>query len=392
VSAWSDTLESKRKAKLKWKQETKDREEERRKKIDQEEAGRRELEIKTTIDRAKQLQYEEKEKVRFLRSQQLYTEVIATREEQIKETKARHQKWSEEEQRWHEHNLLMFKEAEDKNNEKVLRKKEHSLENSTMMTEQIRESEERRQQILNKQQKEESEFIKKIIDVENENERRIRDKKRDTRLNCREELEQIDIDHQQKEEARQRSELKDLKKREADIARMEFVANARLELEKKHFNERQNMRKILSDTASKALEARAAREVEIFIRDQKAQEAKEEARKEEEVRLKKERELIVHESRQKQIEELKNKRLTEIVQDKMFANLYETMGKAALEKEVNEANDRRQKELSIRKYQAKQIAVGHERRVKEKHEHLMKEEKVRLTNSYLSVLSSSNFA
>ena len=301
---------------------------------------------------------------------------MATREEQIEETKAHRQKCVEDEQRWHEHNLLMFEDAEEKEKEKRRRQKAQALENSKIMTEQMRENEERKLQILNKQKKEESEFIKNIKNDENENERRVREKKRETRLKSKEGMKKLVIDQQIKEEARQRSELEDLKKREADIARMEFVAKSRLQLEKKHFNERQNMRKILSDTASKALEARAAREVEIFIRDQKAQEAKEEARKEEEERLKKERKLVVHESRQKQIEELKNKRLTEIVQDKMFADLYKTRGKEALEKEVKETKNKMEKELRIRRYQAKQIAIGRERRAKEKHEHLVEEETV----------------
>lgn len=87
---------------------------------------------------------------------------------------------------------------------------------------------------------------------------------------------------------------------------LEFIqilaaAEARSDLEVKHFKERQGDRKLLSDRASKELVMRVARDVEIFIRDQKAVEDKECVRKEEEARQHLELEKAVHESREKQM-------------------------------------------------------------------------------------------
>ena len=78
ISGWTDTLESTREAKLQWKREVQEREEAKRKEIDKEEEVIKSEFRAAIIQRAKDLQYEEKEKVKFLRSQQLYTNVVET--------------------------------------------------------------------------------------------------------------------------------------------------------------------------------------------------------------------------------------------------------------------------------------------------------------------------
>ena len=96
ASGWTDTLESKRESKLRWKQEVLDREEEKRQEIDKKEAEIRNKLRQQTIQKAKALQYEENERVRLLRSQQLYTDVIETRQQPLKEKKQLGEKLKEE--------------------------------------------------------------------------------------------------------------------------------------------------------------------------------------------------------------------------------------------------------------------------------------------------------
>ena len=102
-------------------------------------------------------------------------------------------------------------------------------------------------------------------------------------------LRDIDLKNEQIE----KKEMEDEKRRQDDIARMSFLAIARAKLEIKHFEERQAMRKVLSDRATKELKLRSSREVEIFIKEQKAQESKENARKEMKARLREEREEAI---------------------------------------------------------------------------------------------------
>ena len=83
VEHWPNTLAAQRKAKLDWKKEGEEKEENERRVIDQQEA---ELQRKLRVDRIKkanQQMYEQTDKMKFLRSQQLYTDVIADREDQV---------------------------------------------------------------------------------------------------------------------------------------------------------------------------------------------------------------------------------------------------------------------------------------------------------------------
>ena len=62
-----------------------DQEEAKRIEMDKAEEALRKKSLETILNRSKEMKYEENEKVRFLRSQQLYTEVIETRDEQLRE-------------------------------------------------------------------------------------------------------------------------------------------------------------------------------------------------------------------------------------------------------------------------------------------------------------------
>lgn len=112
VANWPNTLAAQRKAKLDWKKERADKEEAERRKTDQIEA---ELQRKTRVDaikRANQLMYEQTDKMKFLRGQQLYTDVIADREDQVQFLKNKNQAEKEMEKHWHEDMMVRLKESD----------------------------------------------------------------------------------------------------------------------------------------------------------------------------------------------------------------------------------------------------------------------------------------
>ena len=84
-SKWPNTLEAQRRQKENWKIEKLDREEQERQQIDREEAElQKRLRIEA-IKRANTILYEQTDKMKGLRSAQMFTDVIADREEQVAE-------------------------------------------------------------------------------------------------------------------------------------------------------------------------------------------------------------------------------------------------------------------------------------------------------------------
>ncbi len=363
---------------MKWKRDNQEREEAKRKEIDKEEEIIKAKFRADTIQRAKDLQYEEKEKVKFLRSQQLYTDVVETRKKQIEEKMEREKHAAEEERRWHEHTVKMVQEAERKNKEKALLQKKRALENAEAMNRQRIEAEKCRKKILAAQRKAEEATINQAQAEISNMQEKLRKQKTNMKRKCKEEMEMLFKDIEIKNEQMQEKEMRDEKKRQDDIARMAFLATARANLEIKHFEERQATRKILSDRAAEDLKARSSREVEIFIREQKAQESKEKAKKEEEIRLKKEMEKEIHQSRKEQIKMRQERREREIAEEKVLTEQYKQMTLQDLQREKKKDSELRRRHNDIRAFQLQQIEEKQKIRIKEKESRLEEAKKVRL--------------
>jgi len=112
VENWPNTLAAQRKAKLDWKKESLQKEEAQRRKTDQEEAT---LQRKLRVDRIKkanQLMYEQTDKMKFLRSQQLYTDVIADRQDQVEFLRNKNASIKEDEKKWHTDMMARLEESE----------------------------------------------------------------------------------------------------------------------------------------------------------------------------------------------------------------------------------------------------------------------------------------
>lgn len=377
VSGWSDTLESKRKSKLRWKQEVLDREEEKRQAIDKKEEAIRNKFREETLQRAKELQYEQNEKVKFLRSQQLYTEVIETRQQQMEEKRDEEARLKGGERMWHEQTIKTVRQAEKKAEDKQKVQKSNSIDTAQAMVRQKLEAEERKSRLQQKRMEEEEAIIRKAqLDNANAEKESMR-KKAEARNTAKKEMAHLSLDMKIKQEEQNRSELADEQRRQRDIAHFGFLAKARSDLEVKHFEERQAARKLLSDRASKELEVRAAREVEMFIRDQKAQEGKDRARKEEKARKTLEMEKEVHESRKQQITLKQERLLKEKETDSILANQHKKQGLEELAQEKKKEAERRNRNLSYRKLQEEQIAVTQKKQITEKQTELQEAKKVR---------------
>lgn len=125
---WKDTLEAKRKERLLWKTRKEEEDEERRRAQDREEAKLRAQQRKETKERANELIYERNDKVKALRSQQLYVDVIADRERQIIEKEAAEKVALEEEGRWHEFTMAEIRQAEQEEARRAAERRQKAVQ------------------------------------------------------------------------------------------------------------------------------------------------------------------------------------------------------------------------------------------------------------------------
>jgi hypothetical protein len=177
-------------------------------------------------------------------------------------------------------------------------------------------------------------------------------------------MEKLTMDVKIKKDQERANEMEDVEKRKRDIERSSFIAKTRSELEMKHFQEKQAVRKLLTERASKELEIRASREVEIFIRDQKVIEDRECARKEEETRQHLELEKAVHKSREEQItlKQEQKKKAKEL--DYALAKQCHTQSIADLARENNNETERRKQNMEYKRLQKEQTLVSIQNRAK----------------------------
>ena len=382
VAGWADTLESKRKAKLRWKKEVLEREEAKRQEIDKKEEQLRNKIRQETIQRAKSLQYEEKERVRLLRSQQLYIDVVEKRQQQVKEKHDEFEKIKDEERMWHQRTMDSFQRATEKEKKENMIKKQKAIENAQAMAKQLDEANKLAQMQQQKRMEEEKALIRQIKEDNKNEEKEQMIRKVENRRKGKAEMEKIALDIKTKQETCRVAELADEQKRQKDIDRTTFIALARADLEVKHFEERQAARKLLSDKASKELESRAAREVELFIRDQKAQEQKAIRRQEEETRTALARKTAVHESRKQQIILKQEQSRKEKEADAILAAQCTKQCLKELAHEKKKEAERRKKNLMYRKLQEEQISTAKEKQALEKQKELQEVKKVRLILIY----------
>lgn len=370
ISGWTNTLESRRNARLKWKEENLAREEEKRKEIDRKEEALRNRLKEETIQRAKSLKFEENERVKMLRSQQLYTDVIETRECQVQEKEDSAKRQEIEKKKWHKQTLKTLKDEKERQQEQQKLLKIKAMENAQAMRKQKEEYEQAAERRKVKQLEEEKVLIEKI-ELENQKAaEELRRKKDEARKKARDDKAKLTLDLKHKRELERRAEEEEEKKRQREIERSAFIAKARADLELKHFKQKQEARKLLSDRASEELKIREKREVEIFIRDQKALQDKDREKREREEQQRMQLEKDIHDSRQKQIVNKLEQKRKEWETEMLMANEFEERCIAENAREKMKVAERRQRDIAYKRMQKEQIRISIENKELEKKEEI----------------------
>lgn len=193
------------------------------------------------------------------------------------------------------------------------------------------------------------------------------------RLKAKAEIAQIALDAKENRARRLAEEEEGARVRAKQRENMINLANKRSELEKKHFEERQRVKHLLSDTASRVLEERAPRELETFLRGQREHQAKEEMRQEEEAQAHAEILRSVEESRKEQILRIREERQEEARINASLAAYSRKMAERALEAERAKEMEKRRRNIEVRRIQEKQIEEDRLKRARANKERLAAE-------------------
>eukprot|EP00804_Cyclotella_cryptica_P008901 CCRYP_013104-RA/>CCRYP_013104-RA protein AED:0.33 eAED:0.33 QI:0/0/0/1/0/0/2/0/946 len=378
VASWKDTLAATRKAKIEWKAEKERQEEEKRTLRDAEEAALRENQRRDTLAHADRLLREQTENLRQFRSQQLLVDTIDIRDAQIKEKEQQQMRDAEAEKQWHLAIITNVREAEKKS----LANAEIAARKSKELAEDLQRQRDQREELIRKQNQrkrdEEEALIRKIAIDEAKAEQIEAQLKNERRNTTKEEMKCNEILLKMRREQLQKEEQELAKKCEEEVRRQNRINEARIALEQQHFEEKQSMRKILSDRASEDLRQRAMKEFEIFERDQKMR-CEKEIEKAKAVRLKQELDKIhIDECRKKQI---KNKN-DQVEADRELSKLYaDQLKKITLDLQELERRKelaKRQQNVEMREAQQQQCQENNKQREEERLAALQQEQKVRI--------------
>lgn len=355
VANWSNTLAASREKKLKWKQERNEQEEQRRREIDAEEEERRQSERRSMIERARKLLYEEKDNVRLLRSRIQYADVVFSRRQQIKEKQLSEALKDKEKKQdrtriAQESQMAEMKDEEDK--------KARQIQSINIAKELYRQIEEARTTRLNREKEERQEqslYIQEIINADANKLRETNAKKLDMKLKAMQDIAQIEQDARHERDLRLMQEREDSQRREKELENQYLISNKRMELEKKHFEERQATRKLLSDKVSQDLHVRAQRELQFFIDGQKVKAIRDQKKAEDELKKHLFRQSEVDESRKLQVHLLHEKKKRDAFEDLKVAEMQRQMIEIDRGNEKKVAERIKLKNVEVRESQEKQI-------------------------------------
>jgi len=316
---WPNTLEALRKKKENFLKDKADEEEKRRQDIDKQEAEERRIRRLESIQRANEMLYEQTDKMKLLRSQQLYADILVTRREQVEHKKVVKDHEKIEAAKYHHFIVDKVAELEGIEQEKINKRK-------AMVKIVAKSREEQLAEVHAQRAAEKAEAIaigvamKKQAQERVEEEIRIAEEKikaaaanNAAMVIANEKLKSVRKDIKEKEEIA-------MKEREGEVEIIENRAKARKAIEIRRFEKAQEQKQKLIDAATKQLLLKTNTEEKLLNKQIAEQRAKEDnAIAAKEAKLKKQKDDI-DESRRWQLEARQRERDEEMMmEEKLIA-------------------------------------------------------------------------
>eukprot|EP01006_Ploeotia_vitrea_P019374 TRINITY_DN51562_c0_g1_i1.p1 TRINITY_DN51562_c0_g1~~TRINITY_DN51562_c0_g1_i1.p1 ORF type:complete len:382 (-),score=61.70 TRINITY_DN51562_c0_g1_i1:276-1421(-) len=335
---WPNTLEALRKKKESFMKDKEDRLEAARQEVDLQEAELRRAQRLESIKRANQLLYEQTDKMKNLRSQQSYCDVLETRITQIDDKQKVKDLEKVEAAKYHQTILERVRKGDAEDVVKAQKVKDQFKLIAISREQQLKEVKERRDKI----KQEEIEVglqLRKRAQEDMEEEIRLHEEKiiRERENNYRT-IQANEKLRQEKEMIKAQEQLAE-ETREQEIEKTEKRNLARKALEKRRFEKKQIQRQKIIDAAVEALSKKTSNENYIQAKQEAELQEKEDkkfADKEEKRRI--EWENIVA-SRTSMIEKRKQEKIKEKQEIERLAEIAKEKGR----RELQEEKDREQK-------------------------------------------------
>ena len=319
----------------------------------------------SAIKRANTILYEQTDKMKNLRSQQMYCDVLADRAEQAEEKRLM-KTWEQERERAH-HEAMLSQITESEAREKAETEARAAKNREIAEMQQLQLGEYRQLYVRRLQQeKEEGELLlKKAEEDVLEDHERAAERSLKARMQC-EEMTLANSHLKGLRSELQQAEAREEAKRKEDLRKQEALNNARMTLEKNRFETRQAIRQRMIDRACEDL-ARIKNTEEVRLEKQ-MQEKREQEDALEALRAERaaRQAAAIDRSRQMQLQLKAEKRRAEREQTAAMVTHWKAKNEAIEKEEAEETGARRLKNLEIRATQEAQMHEVRARKAGEK--------------------------
>jgi len=263
TAKWPNTLDATRKKKEMWKIEKQAREEAERLLLDKEEDELQRKARELQIKRANALLYEQTDKMKNLRSQMLYCDVIEEQKLQVQEKERKRAMERKMEEHWFKLQEQQLDEYDQREEKELMERVRKVATTAKMQQDQL---EVNKQLYIKSLQNEKAEG-ERLRQKAEEDFRDEQEKELAVRRKARLAVEQLRLENEKLKKIKQQQLIKEQQeeeKRQADADAKEFMQHRRKAQEKKRFDEAQAIKKKLIDKASNNLLAMAENEERIL--------------------------------------------------------------------------------------------------------------------------------
>uniref|UniRef100_A0A7S1Y0J5 Trichohyalin-plectin-homology domain-containing protein n=1 Tax=Phaeomonas parva TaxID=124430 RepID=A0A7S1Y0J5_9STRA len=354
VKNWPNTLQAMRRKKENWKREKLAAEEAKRQELDREEAKHQATIRANAISRAQKLMYDETDRMKQLRSQKLFTEVVADRNHQVQVRAALRAKSKEEDLVHFQIMKKQLAEADAREAMELERRRENAREVARIQQGQLEECRQRYMAHLIESQKEGEAILAKAKEE-------IRQELEERRASIAKEKKAIydmaeanrylqgmkvgDDVIEAAEEEKRKQERYVIEKRERD--RQAYL--------KKRFDEKQALRQRMIDRATSELtnfQKSEDERVERELKEARDRELAEEMRRKE---LQREQKRMIDESRNEQMKRHREEAEQRERDAQELAAQWRKEVEDALAQEAAEKRERREEAIRVQKFLRQQI-------------------------------------
>jgi hypothetical protein len=308
---WPNTLDATRRKKEMWKIEKQAREEQERLKIDKEEDDLQRKVREAQIKRANELLYEQSDKMKNLRSQMLYCDVIEEQKHQVMEKERKRGMERKMEEHWYRVQQQQLDEYDRKEDQELMERVQKVATTAKMQQDQLEMNKAAYIKSLQREKAEGEQLrMKAERDLKDEQE-----KEAAVRRKARLAVEQLRLENEKLKKIKHQQELDELaeedkRKKEAELK--EIMQNRRKAQEKKRFEDSLALKQRMIDKASDELRKMQNNEERILGKQAlEVQQAQDKMLAEKEARRKKQQ-VAIERSRMMQLKAKQRKKDAEL--------------------------------------------------------------------------------